>query len=79
VTGTNSPDTRTCFVYQEVSSSGTYTPAVNASASVTWLGQTASFITTNAAGGGGAQDTPELYGRPFGRSGQRQMHQLLAQ
>jgi hypothetical protein len=25
-----------------------------------------------------AQDTPELYGRPMGRSGQRQMHQLLS-
>lgn len=50
VTGTNSPDTRTCFVYQEVSASGTYTPAVTASSSVTWLGQTASFISTNSAG-----------------------------
>jgi hypothetical protein len=49
VSGTNSPDTRTCFVYQEVNSSGTYTPAVNASSSVTWLGQTASFRSTNTA------------------------------
>lgn len=29
--------------------------------------------------GGAAQDTPELYGRPFGLDGYRQMHQLLAQ
>jgi hypothetical protein len=28
--------------------------------------------------GAAAQDTPELYGRPAGQSGQRQMHQLLA-
>lgn len=26
-----------------------------------------------------AQDTPELYGRPFGQHGQSQMHQVLAQ
>lgn len=28
---------------------------------------------------GAAQDTPELYGRPSGRRGQNQLHQLLAQ
>lgn len=31
-----------------------------------------------AAGGGGAQDTPELYGRPDGLRGQNLMQQLLA-
>jgi hypothetical protein len=38
-----------------------------------WLGA------LDAGGGGGAQDTPELYGRPYGRRGQAHMHQLLAQ
>ena len=52
-------------------------------------------LTVNATGGGSSgswftgvasykqasssQDTPELYGRPAGNIGQRQMHQLLAQ
>lgn len=35
--------------------------------------------TRTPAAGGAAQDTPELYGRPFGQHGQAQMHQLLSQ
>lgn len=33
----------------------------------------------SSAVSGGAQDTPELYGRPYGASGQHQLQQLLAQ
>jgi len=43
--------------------------------SVNWLARVATFKATAAA----AQDTPELYGRPFGQHGQSQMHQVLAQ
>lgn len=36
-------------------------------------------VTVREASGGAAQDTPELYGRPFGTRGESQQHQLLAQ
>ncbi len=63
VTGTNCPDTRTCFVYQEITSSGWYTPAVNANGSVTWLGQTASFLSTNSAPPISSANFPAARGR----------------
>lgn len=42
-------------------------------------GPTWSSDVSSVLAGGASQDTPELYGRPFGRQGQRQQHQLLAQ
>jgi hypothetical protein len=43
--------------------------------SVRWDAAIACYKAAAAA----AQDTPELYGRPYGRQGQSQTHQLLAQ
>jgi hypothetical protein len=37
------------------------------------------LVALEPPGGGGAQDDPELRGRPYGRRGGAQMHQLLAQ
>jgi hypothetical protein len=65
--------TRSCLVWQEVTATTTLTPAVTANTSAAWIGDTYTFTET-----GSSQDTPELYGRPDGLSGSRQMHQLLA-
>lgn len=58
-----------------VSSTGAETPAWT----TTTGGWTSGIAVYKAASGGGAQDTPELYGRPDGLSGSRQLHSLLAQ
>lgn len=68
---------RIALVHQTLSSTGTPNAAVDGNSSTTWIGQLVTFR-TSAGGGGGAQDTPELYGRPSGIRGQNQMQQLLA-
>lgn len=60
-----------------LSASGTENPGVFTGRNGTsqyWDGFTLTIVETAAT-----QDTPELYGRPCGVSGQRQMQQLLAQ
>lgn len=46
-----------------------------------WSGtqRLAAFMVEILVAGGAAQDTPELYGRPYGHQGQSQMQQVLAQ
>lgn len=63
-----------CLVTANISptSGGTYTG--NGTPSAGSVGVNAIMIFEAAA----AQDTPELYGRPFGSHGQAQMHQLLS-
>lgn len=55
--------------------SGTYNATFN-SPNGSWAAILCAY--TNA-GGGAVQDTPELYGRPYGARGADQMQQLLAQ
>jgi hypothetical protein len=62
--------------YKIVSASQSDTETWTRTGSDNWVSQIATYL---QAAGGGAQDTPELYGRPDGLGGQRTMMQLLAQ
>jgi hypothetical protein len=61
--------------YKITSATTAIIPNWTLGASRNWFGQSVTFIAAAA----GAQDTPELYGRPFGLRGETQLHQLLAQ
>lgn len=70
----NSPGDNSAMTYQSVSTSST---TMTNTIVQDWWGIIA--VEVLPAGGGPAQDTPELYGRPDGLGGQRTMMQLLAQ
>jgi hypothetical protein len=61
--------------YKIVSASQSDTETWSRGSSNNWVAHISTYLGT----GGAAQDTPELYGRPFGTRGQGQMQQLLAQ
>lgn len=63
--------------YKIVSASQSDTESWTRTGSDPFVANLATFLA--AAGGGGPQDTPELYGRPDGLRGQNLMSQLLAQ
>lgn len=62
--------------YKIVSASQSDTETWTRTGTVNWVADIATYLDP---GGGAAQDTPELYGRPDGLGGQRTMIQLLAQ
>ena len=69
-----------CYVIDLVVASGTITDPTMSTAGGTPSGPMKAYIVAiQSVSAGGAQDTPELRGRPAGLRGERQMHQLLAQ
>ena len=62
---------------RDTGATGTKTSTWTIGTSLDWMALV--LVLKEDTSGGGAQDTPELRGRPAGLRGQLQMHQLLAQ